>query len=171
MLKILSLMILCLLAGCNTTSDQRIELLQEAVQQAEASAGQLDVYIVDLQTAIAEAKLLMQDPALSVEQKEEVLKFLTETDDALVAAVAKKDAVLESLTDFKSSIVLLQEQGSGIGTELQILGEGIKAASAALPPPGNGYGILVGTILTIVGGVFGRKQGLRSADKTVYICG
>jgi hypothetical protein len=167
MLRIIFVMILCVLAGCGTTSDQRIEMLQSAVQQAESAAGQVDVYIAELQAAIAEAKLLLQDPALSFEQKEEVLKFLTETDAALTDAIAKKEEVLESLTDFKNAIAALEEQGADLSTELVIIGEGTRIAAESLPPPYNAIGLLVGTIATVIGTILGKRKGTESADKTI----
>lgn len=167
MLKYLIVVILCLLAGCGSTSDQRIEMLEQGIVQAEASAGQVDIYIADLQTAIAEAKLLLQDPALGLDQKGDVLKFLTDAESALQITMEKKTAIEKSLRDFKNSIVLLKEQGSGLSTELKMIGEGINSVSANLPPPLSGYGVLLGTMLTVIGGLFGKKQGLRSADKTV----
>lgn len=166
-LKIILAMILCVFAGCGTSSEQRIEMLQATIFEAESVVQDLDLYIVQLEQAVVEAQSILQDPTVDLEQKSEVLKLLTETQKLLNSAKAKQDTLLNSITSWKTRIEELKEQGTGIGTELQMLGESLKVVSTALPPPFNAYGVIGGVILTIVGAVFGKRQERIRADKTV----
>lgn len=146
-----------LVAGCGTTSDERIAVLKSGVKRATAMSKEADSYIAILDTQLNEADRILADPAIDAEMSakiREVIAKVKADKDKAVARKATVDAAAETWT--KQIEALLATGPANIGTELQVVGTGITTTAPIVPGPVSGYMYLAGTLLTLVGAGIGK---------------
>ena len=131
-------LLIVLAAGCNN-----IQQLQEGVVAAQEGIDLLDESIANLRVEL-EANLDLTDA-----QKAAITERLDET----VAVKAMADDLLAS---FQNQLEAAKE--GGLGAQVEAGGNFMQRLASVLPPPLNGYGALIGIILTSVGGTYAKRQ-------------
>jgi len=163
-LLLLILLVCCYLplGGCDSTSAERVDRLKLLVDRSLQQSAQLDASIDKLQTVIEEQKTVLVDPNTSDSHAGDIAAFLAKASEMLGKAQEKKHTVEQQMAKWQGQIEQIQATGSiNVGDELDLYGQGITGGSQALPPPYNLYGMLLGTVLSAVGGAYGvakRKQ-------------
>lgn len=164
--KMLMVVLFCVmlvpLAGCDSTSAQRIESLKFLVDNSLRQSAQLDASIDKLEAVIQEQKKALADPNTPDGRMADIVAFLEKASATLGTAQAKKQVLEEQMTKWQAQIEAIQASGEvGIGDELDLYGQGIAEGGKILPPPYSTFAILLGTLLSAAGGMYGtakRKQ-------------
>lgn len=151
-----------LVAGCGMSSEQRIALYKQAIDQAVATSEQLDGYIPALDAAIAESEKAIA-AGLPEEQAAKLLDKIAEAKAVKAKVLAEKARIDQAAKDAQAKIdAILASGDTDIEAELNSIAAILTSAGAVIPPPTGPFVALAGTILGILGGIFG---GVRSQKK------
>ncbi len=155
------------LAGCGSTSEERIAMYKQIVDRSVAASQKADSYLPQVNEAIAESEAafaagLPADQAAAVQAKiesgkkikAEILAGKAVADKAAIEAQAKIDAIIE-------------RGDTGFAGELEAIGGMMDVAGKVLPPPAGPYVTLSGILVGIIGAAFGRKATKTAAAEKV----
>jgi hypothetical protein len=146
-----------LVAGCGTTSDERIAVLKSGIDRAAALSAEADKYIAILDAQLIEADTMLATTDGDPDATEKIRGVIATIQDEKARAAVKKSAVDQAVAQWKLQIDAITAQGSAnIGTELQVIGTGISTAAPIAPGPAAGYLYLVGALLTAFGAGVGK---------------
>jgi ABC-type glycerol-3-phosphate transport system substrate-binding protein len=154
-----------MLMGCGTTSEDRIALYQQALQQAQVANAQLDAALKETTTVIEElraeiaGKLTPEQGAFANEQLDKAVAIKTKIE-------VQKGLVDGTLKALETKINALAASGrTDAGVDLEAIGAVIGGAGA-IPSPLTPYLLLGGSILSIIGAVLGRASNRGTITKT-----
>lgn len=141
-------------AGCNGTSQERLEGLGRFLGIARSQSQKADADVAALRKAFIDLEAMASDPDLSGETQadiKDVFAMLTEKLAVAETIKAKADIALAETEAMISEIVA--RGNANIGDELEAAGRTTGAVSSALPPPFNVWGGLVALGLTTVAAI------------------
>lgn len=162
-IRIIIVAAVLLVAGCGTTSDERIAVLKNGIDKATTLSAEADKYIAVLDSQLVEADRLLADPATAIEQSEKIREVIATIQSEKALAQEKKSQVDAAIAAWKTQIDQITAQGgANIGTELQIIGTGL-STGAPVAGPAAGYLALAGAILTAIGAGVGKAYGSKRA--------
>jgi len=145
--------------GCESTSADRIAMLQDGLQLYQDESIRLDTDLQELKTVIAETQAELDQPDLTSDVTVKLQEFLDESIVAMETIAAQKIDVDAKLAAWQEKIDEITAQGNpDFGTELQVVGEGAKEIAPALPPPFNTIAYLGGTFLLTLGGIWSKRK-------------
>ena len=155
------ILLLFLMPGCNSTSSDRIAVLESAVGTVTLVVGELDNRIQNINSVVETTQLAFADPNLTSDQVGKMQTFLIETKVLLAKFMDDKELVVSELQ--KLQVRLAEVKASGdvdIGDELQLLAATLSSVGAAVPGK-PGLGITIAGIVTslIAGAATGLKKG------------
>jgi len=145
-----------LVAGCGTTSDERIGYLKTGIEKATALSAEADKYVAILETQLTEADRILSDPATGIPEAAEVREVISKIQAEKDKAIARKKQIDDAIGQWKAQIEAITAQGSAnLGQELQIIGQGLTVTAPATGPAA-GYLALAGALLTALGAGIGK---------------
>jgi hypothetical protein len=163
--RFLSFCVLCsvfclLLSGCDTTPQERIAFLQNAVSQEQVVSNQLGGDVNALQVSIEQGRVFLADPNIDPNMLATINAALDKAQAGLIATITNKAKVDAMIVTWKQRIDALMKDPNSInlGNELGVYGQGISSIGTVLPPPYGTYAYLLGTIITGVGGYLARRK-------------
>jgi hypothetical protein len=159
------------LVGCSLSSEERVGELYSWVEIVQDMSDDATVQIAQLRESIDETALLLNDEELPADRKEELLEFLDNLQGKLAIAESTKIKADEAVEEWKTEIdrLISGEDEIGVGDELALYGEGVKAIGTSVPPPYGVWVTLGGSIMTILGGLFGSRAQKRYDQKKINI--
>lgn len=150
------------IAGCGSTSEQRLAMYRDAMAQAQTMSAQLDAYLPQINEAIASAEAAIQ-AGLPEEQAAKLLDKINEAKAVKEQILTYKASATEAAARAQTAINTILEGGqTDFAAEMQAIGAMLASAGEVIPPPTGPFVALGGTILGILGGIFG---GVRSQKK------
>jgi hypothetical protein len=146
-----------LVAGCGSTSEERIAVLKSGIDKATALSAESEKYVAILDTQLTEADRMLADPAIDAELTAKIQGVIAKVQAERDKAMAQKATIDAAVENWKKQVDSITAGGSAnIGTELQIIGTGITTAAPIAPGPAAGYMYLVGALLTAFGAGVGK---------------
>lgn len=152
------LLLLFTVSGCNTTSDQRVALLEGAVVQAEKVSGELEIRLDEMELILVKTQAALNDPNLPVDFQEQLNDLFTQTIDGIKVISAKRGEYAGLITRLREQIEEAKEGGIDLGAELQLYGKGLETTAEYLPPVVSGYVTLAGTVFGILGLILAKRR-------------
>lgn len=153
-------------AGCDTTPQERITWLNNAIEQSESISSTIDVYIADLEIVLQESQAMLNNPDLTFNQRDEVVNAIAEIQRRIELAKDRKTSIMAALSTWKAQLLEIQANGATLETELDGYAEGVKIVAGNLPPPYNAIALGIAAVLPVVGGWVGKVL-QRAQDKKV----
>lgn len=147
---------LCLVAGCEQTSQKRLDAYKQTAQGMQQVSAQLGTGIEAMTEAMDQAAAVIDDPAISADDKAKVLGAVEKLKSNLAEAVAKKadvDAKLAKIT----ALIEQAAAGGQLSDELQLYADGIGAAAPYLGQYGA-YAIILQLILNVVSAIAAARK-------------
>lgn len=155
---VLSLLLLLGVVGCDTTSYQRVAMLENAVIQAEKISDELGVRLEDMEATLTETQAALNDPNLPADLREQLNNLLTQTVDGIKVVSAKRGEYGALITRLRKQIEEAKKEDMGFGDELILYGKQLKEGAKHLPGSVGGYATLAGIIFGAIGTVLARKR-------------
>lgn len=152
------LLSLLMVFGCDMTSGQRVQLLENAIVQAEKVSDELGVRLVEMEGVLADTQAALGDQNLPPDVREQLNNVLTQTIEGVKVISAKRGEYTGLISRLREQIEVAKKDGMGFGDELKLWGEGLQTTGKYLPPPVGGYVTLAGVIFGAVGTVFARRR-------------
>lgn len=147
-----------LVAGCGMTSEQRIALYKQAIDQAVQTSQTLDSYLPAIDAAIAESEAAIA-AGLPEAGAAKLLDKIAEAKAVKAKVLAEKAKIDQAAKDAQAKIdAILSGGDTDIEAELNSIAAILTSAGAVIPPPAGPFVALAGTILGIIGGVIGGKK-------------
>jgi sensor histidine kinase regulating citrate/malate metabolism len=132
--------IMLLVAGCGLSSEQRIAMYKQAVDQAVEAGKQLDSYIPAIDEAIAQSESAIQ-AGLPEDQAAKLLDKIAKAKEVKAKVLEQKAAIDKAAAQAQAKIdEIIAGGGTDIDAELQSISAILTAAGAAIPPPASGLG-------------------------------
>jgi small-conductance mechanosensitive channel len=146
-----------LIGGCGLTSDQRVSALQNAIAQTQAISQQMEAKIQQLETVIEQAKTALADPNATDATLVYLRDSLAKVEAKLAAMRPVKQVVDQNLAVLQKQLAAALAAGPlDPQKEFAAYGRGVTTVSAALPPPFNTIGLMIGSlVLPLIGGIVG----------------
>lgn len=156
-----------LVAGCGTSED-RVAFLRQQTQIAQDMSTQADAMLPVLEAQWEAFKQSLNDPSITPEQREDLLRRMGAVEAEAAKAVKMKAEADARIASFNAAIQELQEKGEITGwDELQLYTPYIQEGIRHLPPPYNAIGTVVIAAATALGGAFAGKKKQESEDKSI----
>jgi hypothetical protein len=128
----LSMLFAIAMAGCGTTSTERIELLSSTIDQAVETSAELDEQIPALRDRIAEAEELLEHA--EGETAEKTKAFIADAREKLNKLLVIKSQLDEQLPGWKAELEEIKSRHDvGWLDEVEAVLGGAKAVAATLP--------------------------------------
>jgi len=167
---VLIVLLVCL-AGCGTTSKERITMYQAGITKAQNVSAEADLYIGQLDEVVASSDAAIK-AGLPADQANALLAKIEQAKAVKATVVAYKQAAMKEADKCKATIDQLVASGrEDFGAELEAIGSIITGAGAAAPPPTGTILTLIGTLVAAVGAaigrIFGVKAGLKKSEPYV----
>lgn len=166
------LLLMLVMAGCNGTSQERLDGLAAFLGIAKKQSELVNDDIATIQQTIADLQVAANDPALSPEDAAKIKAMMETVAEKLSIALEVKVKVDKAISDAEAKIAEIAANGNtNVGDEIQAAGHTITAAGQALPPPFGVYAGIAGTILAAIGGIIAKRKGdaltnvVRTVDK------
>jgi hypothetical protein len=158
-LGVICLWLTLAMASCTLSSEDRVSELGTWVGTVQELSNQATVEIGMLEESIAVIKLQLENTALNESDKAELIVVLTALQGKLISAETMKIKADEAMIEWKAQIdrIVNGETEIGVGDELLLYGEGLSALGVAVPAPYGVWVTLGGSLLTILGGLFGSR--------------
>jgi hypothetical protein len=158
--------VLLSLAGCGTSPQERLALMQGVLTATQAQAASVQDVIAQFEGASADARKVLADPNLAPETRARLLGYIAQIDQQLARYRPMLSGLQEAVAKIQADIAAAGAQGENLdaGSEIQMYGHAIGMGGAALPPPLNAYAGLIGLATTLVGGVVGSVLRGKKAD-------
>ena len=157
-----SLLILCVfcilgsfLAGCDTTSADRVAAVKGLLNQAAATGQQLDTSIVDIQQVVTDSQLLLVDPNVPDNLKPAIQKVLETASAKLTALQQAKQKVTTALAQYQAVLAGVDINDIDLAKELQLYAVGAAEVGKVLPQPYGGYVYLGSALAALLAGLLG----------------
>ena len=155
-----------LVAGCKT--EDRIAFLQEQTQIAKEVSAQIDAQLPTLEAQWAAFKQALNDPSVTPEQRDDLLRKMGAVEAEAVKAARLKAEADARIQSFNAAIRELQEKGDVTGwDELELYTPYIQEGVRLLPPPYNAIGTVAIAIITAFSGMFTGKKVQECEDKYI----
>lgn len=150
------------LAGCGTSTTERLELYDQAVGRLEQASAEIDSRLAAIDAFLDQAKIALADPNLG-DAAGEILA-------GVQAAIAKRDEALEvkaqvdvALTQIRAQIDQVRAQGSiDVSDEISLVGSGLAAA-------GQAAGGAIGAWLVAIGGLVAAAGGVMRGNRAKHV--
>jgi len=153
---LITIVMAIILAGCDTTSQARLEILNDLIENAQTLGGQFDAKMAALDASLLQAQTMLSDPAINPELAEDISGQIDKMREEAQRIAADKARIEGAVAAWQAGInAILANPETDITGELEAWGQGAAHAGSLLPPPYNGYLYLGGIILTTVGGILG----------------
>lgn len=156
----------CTGGGCQMDQQQRLALLEQAVTVAQEKVGQADKQIAFLQTQLATARAVWDNPALPADQRQGVQATIDKLSGALTQAIDYRKVVEQVLAETKQSVEQARANPTS-GSELDIAGQIIRSVTAVLGPQAAAWGTLATVVLSVIGAAFQRKKAVAATAVAV----
>jgi len=147
--------LLLLSAGCNMTSEQRLDLLERYIDTATDASQDIGQALVVLDHVAEQTQLALEDPNLPASEVENVREILTKTRAEIVKLQARKTQIDEALARWQEVLVKAQAGEVNVATELQVLGEGTRILGGEIGGSIGGYVTIAGMVLSGIAGLIG----------------
>jgi len=160
-----SIVIALLVAGCGTTSNQRIEMLQDSLKTAQQITNDSMLLEETLRDTIQKAQaMLAEDETLSESERQSLHSVILKAQEKLTVLQQKRMEAAQKITEILAAI---QEAAEGnpsrLGQELEIYGKTITSLSPYLGSWAM-YGHLAGILLATVGGYMARRKSTEAKE-------
>lgn len=152
-------LVLCalLLYGCGNgnydTTTQRLDALEAAIAVSEETIEGLDDDVGELQAVIVQAQAALSDANIDAELKEKIQEVLDDAEEGLEVALSKRLELQVSVARWKEKLIDIRTDEEGIGQELQVYGEGLKAVAPMIPASVGPWVGVAGTLVALAGSV------------------
>jgi hypothetical protein len=151
-----------LVAGCGSTSEQRIAAYKQGLDQATAASRELDLYLPQVDGAIAASEAAIA-AGLPADQAAKMQAKIDEAKKVKAQLLAYKAAADKAALEAQAAIAaIIEGGGKDFSAELQAIGAVLTSAGAVVPPPAGPFVTLGGVLVGIIGGIFG---GIKSQKK------
>lgn len=147
---------LCLVAGCEQTSQERLDAYKQTAQGMQQVSAQLGTGIDAMTEAMDQAAVVLDDPAIAEADKAKVLGEVEKLKTNLAEAVAKKADVDGKLAKM-TALIEQAAAGGQLSDELKLYADGIGAAAPYLGKYGA-YAIILQLILNVVSAIAAAKK-------------
>ena len=157
-----------LTVGCGDTSQQRLESQRELIAVAQATLASATEQVQSLEAAIAEFELAMADPEIDPEYAAKMKELTEKAKENYDKAIAKKAQIEKDLAAYQARLdaILANAAGSAnLGDEIEAVGETIRTGSSWLPAEAGPIGILIGTIIGIIGRTMAKRARLEKEEQ------
>lgn len=165
-------MVVVLVAGCNQTSQERLEGLANFLGVAKAESEKTDEYIAALQLTLENLDAQLDDPGLPQGQAERIREAFAQAKLTLSVAVDKKIEIDKVIAETETLVAEIAARPDvNFGDELQAAAATLQTAAQAIPSQWGVYVGMVGTLLGLIGGVVAKRTKgalvdvVRSVDK------
>lgn len=147
------------MVGCDSTTDQRLDLTRQTTSQAQDVSTELTKVISDLEAGIASAKDSIASGDLPDEYKAELSAQVALAEGKLNKYNEYKDRIDESLANLNSA--------ANSGDEGKTLETGVREVAKFLPQPYGIYLALASPLIGWVGAFIGKLSEKKKAKKTM----
>lgn len=154
------------LAGCGTSTTERLELYDQAVNRLEQVSEQVDSRLAAIDAFLATAQTALSDPNLG-DAAGEILA-------GVQAAIAKRDEAIEAkakldvaLAQIRANIEEIKAKGDiDVADEVALVGGGLAAAGQATGGAIGAWLVAIGCLVAAVGGIV---RGNRAATTAQHV--
>ena len=153
MISVMLMLGVLAMTGCNTTSSDRVEMYKQAVSAALEQKATIDEAITTLEQKIAEIQVVLQDPALDNDLREEVTAALTKAQGVLTTLNENKDEIAVKLKAWQATLESIDAENATFWDEIQVWSTGLSTAGDTVPSPWGAYLKLIGLVLGGAGAV------------------
>jgi len=147
--------LLLALAGCNMTSEQRLDLLNRYINAATEASQDIDQALILLDHVAEQTQAALEDPNLPAHQVAPAREILTKTRAEIVKLQARKTQIDEALVRWQEVLAQAQTGEVNVATELQVLGEGARIFGGEIGGSIGGYVTIAGMVLSGIAGLIG----------------
>lgn len=155
------------LAGCGSSTSDRLELYDQAVSRLEQASEQIDGRLAAIDAFLASAQTALSDPNLG-DAAGEILA-------GVQAAIAKRDEALEvkakvdvALAQIRAQIDQVRAHGSiDVSDEISLVGRGLAAAGQAAGGAIGAWLVAIGGLVAAAGGVVKGNRAKHVTEKVI----
>lgn len=147
------------LSGCNSTSAERVALLEHAIGQVNTASAELDRRIADVNDLVTATAAVLADPNIPDQAVQEF-------GDKLVAAQAQAQNLLTAKAQVDAILQDLQNRLAAVQAKGDIdLSDELKLAAATLAATGQATGGKTGIYLALAASILGVIAGAMPAGR------
>jgi hypothetical protein len=121
----------CMGAGCQLTSQERIDRAEQALAVVQQVSVSLDAQIAAVRTGIEQVQATLDDPNLTSEAVAKLQAAMVKGDQELARLQTQKVKVDSAIGKVQTVISAGPDSGADVSDELQLLGSALVAASSA----------------------------------------
>jgi len=152
------LMFPVLFAGCDSTSRERLDLLEGVVAKASETSTAMTVELTTLRQGMVEMQAVLADPNLAVPEREKIQALLSAA-IAQVTVVAEKKAQIDAMVAiWQAKLIELKGKDVTYADELILYGEAASQLGPLIPAPVGPILTLAGILAGTIGTVLAKKQ-------------
>jgi len=159
-------LLIALLAGCGTSSSERVELYRQAADKLSEASAQLDKQLLAIETVLQESRKAFSDPNITSELSEQLVKAIDQALAKKAEIEPVKAKVDVALAQIKTKLSEIEAGGEvDLSKELDTSGTALVSSGTAV---GGQYGpilISIGMLLPIIAAAIKSLKKARVSQK------